>query len=249
MILAVDVGNTTVHFCTLVMEQGEWQYLHSRKYPTNGVSFPYFQDTSLDPQQFEGAVLCSVVPGKNKTLIHMLQKEIGKRPLVVSAALRSGLSLHIKKPEKLGTDRIADACGATVSFTLPLITVDIGTAITFNVVDSRKRFCGGAIAPGLDTAMQSLENKTAQLNSEILETPSHAIGTDTEECLQSGVIFGAASLIEGMTDRIEQELGEPAELVLTGGGSSYLDPLIRREHVTDPWLLMRGLAELYTLNS
>lgn len=248
MILAVDVGNTTVHFCTLKLEKDGWHFLHSRKYPTNGVSFPYFQDISLEPHLFEGAVLCSVVPKKEKTFVHMLKKEMGKQPIIVSAALESGLTLCVRKPEKLGADRIADACGASVSVPLPLITVDIGTATTLNVVDSKRRFRGGAIAPGLDTAMQSLENKTAQLNSEVLETPHHAIGTDTEECLQSGVIFGTASLIEGLTERVEQELGEPASLVLTGGGSSYLDPLIRREHVTDPWLLMRGLAELYTKN-
>lgn len=248
MILAVDVGNTTVHFCSIERYGSGFSFLNSQKYPTEGVSFPYFQDCGQDPRQFEGAVLCSVVPGKNQTLIRMLEKEMGTSPLVVSSDLDSGLKLCIKKPEKLGADRLADACGAAHSYPLPLLTVDIGTAITFNAVDDKGRFLGGAIAPGLDTAMQSLENKTAQLFSEVLETPSRVIGTDTEECLQSGVIFGAASLIEGMAGRMEQELGKRPTLILTGGGASYLDSLISREHVTDPYLLMRGLAELYQKN-
>lgn len=248
MILAVDVGNTTVHFCSIEPSESGYSFYHSQKYPTDGVSFPYFQDCGLNPKQFEGAVLCSVVPGKNHTLIRMLEKEMGIPPLVVSSDLDSGLKLCIKKPEKLGADRLADACGAAYSYPLPLLTVDIGTAITFNAVDEERRFLGGAIAPGLDTAMQSLENKTAQLFSEVLETPSHVIGMDTEECLQSGVIFGAASLIEGMASRMEEELGRKLTLVLTGGGAAYLNSLITREHVTDPYLLMRGLAELYQKN-
>lgn len=248
MILAVDVGNTTVHFCSIERSGSGFSFRNSQKYPTEGVSFPYFQDCGQDPRQFEGAVLCSVVPGKNQTLIRMLEKEMGTSPLVVSSDLDSGLKLCIKKPEKLGADRLADACGAAHSYPLPLLTVDIGTAITFNAVDEKGRFLGGAIAPGLDTAMQSLENKTAQLFSEVLETPSRVIGTDTEECLQSGVIFGAASLIEGMAGRMERELGKTPTLVLTGGGASYLDSLISREHVTDPYLLMRGLSELYQKN-
>lgn len=249
MILGIDVGNTTVHFCSIEKQgEGDYSFLHSQKYPTSGVSFPYFQDCSLDPHQFEGAVLCSVVPEKNETFLRLLTREMGTRPLVVSKDLNSGLTLQVKNPEKLGADRLADACGAFSSASLPVITVDIGTAITFNVIDGGGQFLGGAIAPGLDTAMQSLEKNTAQLFSEVLESPSHVIGTSTEECLLSGVVLGAASLVEGLTARIEEELGKSAALVLTGGGSSYLDPLIRRPHQTDPDLLMRGLAVLYEKN-
>lgn len=249
MILAVDIGNTTIHFCSIEKRGVDLRVLHSRKYPTDGVSFPYFRDCSVDPQVYQGAVLCSVVPEKTKTLTRMVENELKKRVLVVSSDLDCGLEICVKKPEKLGADRLADACGASVCVAAPFITVDIGTAITINAVNEKLQFIGGAIAPGLDTAMQSLENRTAQLFSEILVTPDHAIGTNTEECLQSGVVFGSAFLIEGLVKQMEKEIGTPAALILTGGGSAFLDPLIQREHVTDPDLLMRGLAEIYNRNS
>ncbi len=249
MILTVDIGNTTANFCAVEKENGEYKVRSSFFYPSHGTSFPFLQDMDLEASDFEGAVLTSVVRERTDAFAELITHNLGKRPLIVSHTLNTGLSLDVKQPDRLGTDRIVDAVSASEKYPLPAITVDAGTAVTFNVISKDRVFLGGAIAPGLETSMKALETRTSQLQASLLEEPQHVIGKDTGECMQSGVIAGTASLIDGMCTRFTEELEEPATVILTGGGASFLHPLLRTDHVWDPDLLIRGLAILYERNS
>ena len=146
-------------------------------------------------------------------------------------------------------DRLVDAAYAAANFPLPVITVDLGTATTFNVVDKDRVFRGGVICPGLSTGLRALGERCAQLPQVHLGSPKKAIGTNTESCMLSGSVLGTAVLIDGMVQRIEEELGSPATLVVTGGLAKYVTPLCRHPLAYDPELLMKGLALLYQLNS
>ena len=149
----------------------------------------------------------------------------------------------------VGKDRLVDAAYAAANFPLPVITVDLGTATTFNVVDKDRVFRGGVICPGLSTGLRALGERCAQLPQVHLGSPKKAIGTNTESCMLSGSVLGTAVLIDGMVQRIEEELGSPATLVVTGGLAKYVTPLCRHPLTYDPELLMKGLALLYQLNA
>ena len=142
-----------------------------------------------------------------------------------------------------------DAAYAAANFPLPVVTVDLGTATTFNVVDENRVFRGGVICPGLSTGLRALGDRCAQLPQVHLGSPKSAIGTNTEKCMLSGSVMGTAVLIDGMVQRIEEELGRPVTLVVTGGLAKYVTPLCRHPLTYDPELLMKGLALLYQLNA
>lgn len=248
MILAVDIGNTTVRFCSVSRQGAEFQVENSIRYPTDGFAFPYFADAGLSPDLFEGAVISSVVPSRTALLTDLLSDAMGKPPLVVTSETDFHMPCAVKHPDRLGTDRLVDACYAKMVYPLPLITVDAGTAVTLNAVDRDGRFLGGAIAPGLELAMGSLHEHTAQLSSEVLSAPEHVIGTDTRECMLSGVVAGTAGLVEGLVRRMSEEMGEGTSVVLTGGGSRYFMPFLTIPYHYEPDLQMKGLAMLYLWN-
>ena len=133
-----------------------------------------------------------------------------------------------------------DAAYAAANFPLPVVTVDLGTATTFNVIDENKVFRGGVICPGLSTGLRALGERCAQLPQVHLSSPKSAIGVDTEKCMLSGSVLGTAVLLDGITQRIEEELGRPATLVVTGGLAKYVIPLCRHPLTYDPELLLKG---------
>ena len=151
--------------------------------------------------------------------------------------------------ESVGKDRLVDAAYAAANFPLPVITVDLGTATTFNVVDENRVFRGGVICPGLSTGLRALGERCAQLPQVRLSSPKAAIGVNTESCMLSGSVLGTAVLLDGITQRIEEELGRPATLVVTGGLAKYVTPLCRHPLTYDPELLLKGLALLYQMNA
>lgn len=198
---------------------------------------------------FEGAVLTSVVPQLTGALAACARHYTGKDPVIVGPSIRTGLTMGVPDPEAVGKDRIADAAYAAANYPLPVVTVDLGTATTFNVVDGDRVFRGGVICPGLSTGLRALGDRCAQLPQIHLARPRHAIGTTTAECMLSGSVMGTAVLLDGMVQRIEEELGSPVTLVLTGGLAKYVAPLCRHPLTYDPELMLKGLALLYELNS
>ena len=256
MILAIDIGNTTValggikdgRVCfvahmdtvrtrTAAEYRAEMEKVFSRRrHPER-------------PVRFEGAVLTSVVPQITGALAECARHYTGKKPVIVSPEICTGLTMGVPDPHAVGKDRIVDAAYAAANFPLPVITVDLGTATTFNVVDENRVFRGGVICPGLSTGLRALGERCAQLPQVHLSSPKNAIGTNTESCMLSGSVLGTAVLLDGITARIEEELGRPATLVVTGGLAKYVTPLCRHPLTYDPELLLKGLALLYQLNA
>ena len=257
MILTVDVGNTTVRLCGIDKTAGEYTVSFSVKMDTElrKSADAYLADfkrlltrEGVELGQIEGAVLCSVVPKLIDALYSCLRTLIGREVVVVTFKSDTGLKIDLPAPERVGTDRLADAAWAAARYPLPVVTVDMGTATTFNVVDENGVFLGGVIAPGLDTGARALADCAAQLPKIDLSTPDHVIGKNTVECMLSGAVVGAAAMIDGITARIEQELGKPVTLVLTGGLARFVEPLCSHPHSYDPDLLPKGMALLYEKN-
>ena len=229
MILAIDIGNTTVALggikdgrVCFVAHMDTVRTRTAAEYRIEMEKVFAHRRHPEKPIRFEGAVLTSVVPQ-------------------ITGALPD--------PHAVGKDRLVDAAYAAANFPLPVITVDLGTATTFNVVDENRVFRGGVICPGLSTGLRALGERCAQLPQVRLSSPKAAIGVNTESCMLSGSVLGTAVLLDGITQRIEEELGRPATLVVTGGLAKYVTPLCRHPLTYDPELLLKGLALLYQMNA
>ena len=242
MILAIDIGNTTVALggirdgrVCFVAHMDTVRTRTAAEYRAEMEKVFSHRRHPEKPIRFEGAVLT--------------RHYTGKKPVIVSPDIRTGLTMGVPDPHAVGKDRLVDAAYAAANFPLPVVTVDLGTATTFNVVDENKVFRGGVICPGLSTGLRALGERCAQLPQVHLSSPKSAIGVDTEKCMLSGSVLGTAVLLDGITQRIEEELGRPATLVVTGGLAKYVIPLCRHPLTYDPELLLKGLALLYQLNA
>lgn len=256
MILAIDAGNTTVALggirdgrVCFVARMDTVRTRTAAEYRAEMEKVFSHRRHPERPLRFEGAVLTSVVPQITDALAECARHFTGKRPVIVSPEIRTGLTMGVDEPHAVGKDRLVDAAYAAAKFPLPVVTVDLGTATTFNVVDENRVFRGGVICPGLSTGLRALGERCAQLPQVHLGSPKSAIGTNTASCMLSGSVMGTAVLIDGMTQRIEEELGKPVSLVVTGGLAKYVTPLCRHPLTYDPELLMKGLALLYELNA
>lgn len=256
MILAIDIGNTTVALggikdgrVCFVAHMDTVRTRTAAEYRAEMERVFAHRRHPEHPMRFEGAVLTSVVPQITGALAECARYYTGgKKPVIVSPEIRTGLTMGVPDPHAVGKDRLVDAAYAAATYPLPVITVDLGTATTFNVVDENRVFRGGVICPGLSTGLRALGDRCAQLPQVRLGAPRAAIGTNTESCMLSGSVLGTAVLLDGMAARIEEELGRPATLVVTGGLAKYVIPQCRHPLVYDPELLMKGLALLYRLN-
>lgn len=258
MILTIDIGNTTVSLGGVEKTpQGGYFVRFMERLDTNcswGVSEyasgirRVFERQSLRPDNFEGAVISSVVPHIVEALRESTRQIIGKEPMLITAESNTGLTIDLPEPEKVGRDRLVDAAWAAAHFPLPAVTVDLGTATTFNVIREGGVFCGGVIATGLDTGLQALADRAAQLPKIELCVPMRIIGRNTTESMLSGAVAGTAAMLDGIVRDIEEELGEPVTFVITGGTAKYVEPLVRHPHTYDPEMLLKGLAFLYERN-
>ena len=259
MILAIDIGNTTV---TLGGVRTAPQQAYSLEFTARidinhtwsasqyeSAIEQLFEDKNLSPSDFRGVIISSVVPSVLTLLQECVRNLFGTEPLLVTSESDLGMTFSIPEPEKVGRDRLVDAAWAAAHYPLPVITVDLGTATTFNVVDENRVFRGGVICPGLSTGLRALGERCAQLPQVRLSSPKVAIGVNTESCMLSGSVLGTAVLLDGITQRIEEELGRPATLVVTGGLAKYVTPLCRHPLTYDPELLLKGLALLYQMNA
>ena len=239
MILAIDIGNTTVALGGI--KDGR-------------VCFVAHMDTVRTRTAAEYRIEMEKVFAHRRHPEKPIRFECaryytGKKPVIVSPEIRTGLTMGVPDPHAVGKDRLVDAAYAAANFPLPVITVDLGTATTFNVVDENRVFRGGVICPGLSTGLRALGERCAQLPQVRLSSPKAAIGVNTESCMLSGSVLGTAVLLDGITQRIEEELGRPATLVVTGGLAKYVTPLCRHPLTYDPELLLKGLALLYQMNA
>ena len=254
MILAVDIGNTNV---VLGCMEGE-QILFLERMATDrrATEMEYLvrirsvlKYRDIDPAKLEGAIICSVVPIVTMNIRPAVEQLTGKQAVVVGPGLKTGLRINIDNPGALGADRVADAVAAVNLYSVPLITIDMGTATTIGVVDETKTFIGGMIVPGVMVSLNALAGGTAQLPHISLDPPKHAIGRNTVECMQNGIIYHNAAGVDGMIKHIEAQLGKKCTVVITGGLSNVIAPHCKHEMIHDPELLLKGLMILYRKNA
>ena len=253
MILAVDIGNShTVVGCIQDLD-----IVYIARIETNPLKTEYefaatlkqlFDFEKIDYMNFEGAIVSSVVPPLTHTLKTAIKMLTGITPLIVGTGLKTGLNILIDNPAQLGSDLVVGGVAALASYKLPIIIFDLGTATTISVIDEKSNYLGGAIAPGMQLSLSALVSGTSQLPKVSLESPKKCIGTNTIDCMQSGSILGTAAMVDGMIDRIEEELGGKASVVATGGIAKIIIPHCKREIVYDEDLLLRGLAIIYQKN-
>lgn len=254
MVFAVDIGNSNI--CVGGLEEAQVRFTARMVTRPRCTGDEYAAELKfllgrlgVKPADCEGVIVCSVVPALTKTLADACTRLTGLRCLMVSPALKTGLTFAVDEPERVGRDRIADAAAAAAHYPLPCMTVDLGTATTYNVISARREFLGGFILPGVQTSLRAISSGTAQLPPISPDTPEHLIGRSTVECLNNGAMFGTAAMMDGLAARVEAELGAPLTVVATGGLAPCILPCCTRPVIYDADLLFRGLALLYAENA
>ena len=253
MLLAIDIGNTNVALGVFEGEQlrATWRLATgvnkmADEYAALLLNLLHHQ--GLDTSDIKEVALCSVVPPLLGTFEELLERYFHISPLVVGPGVKTGVRIRMDNPREVGTDRIVNTAAAHHLYSGPIIVTDLGTATTFDTVSKEGEYLGGAIAPGIVTAAEALFMRAAALPRVELVRPTHAIGTSTIAAMQSGIVFGYVGLIEGIVARIQQELGEKATVVATGG---YAELMARETAVIDrvnPDLTLIGLRLIYMMN-
>jgi type III pantothenate kinase len=210
---------------------------------------PLHLSASLTAAVWDGVALVSVVPELTTTFQELCRRYYGIDPLVVGPKVKTGMPIRYDDPRALGTDRLVVAVAAKAKYGAPVIVVDFGTATTFNAVNRAGDYVGGAIAPGLNLAVDALHQSTAQLPRVDLVMPPGAIARNTIHAMQSGILLGYVGMVEGMVARMRSELGEPnAPVVATGGLVEILAPTTRVIDQVDRDLILHGLRIIFEMN-
>lgn len=253
MILVLDAGNTNIDIGCI--ENGEVRSVDRMETSRRRSASEYavtleciLRLNGRTPKDFEGAVIASVVPIVTEPLCLAVKRLTGLDALVVGPGIRTGLNIGLDEPDSIGADLVAAAVAALQDYPMPCAIFDMGTATTISVLDKTGKFLGGAVMPGLGISMDALSCITAQLPHVSLEAPKKCVSSNTVDCMKSGAVFGYASAVDGMLDRIQAELGTPVAAVATGGLASKIVPWCRHRIETDAGLLLRGLWYIWEKN-
>jgi type III pantothenate kinase len=204
--------------------------------------------TMSTPPRVEGAILASVVPTLDMPVREAVKNYFSVDCIRVNAFLDLDMEIRYDAPHEVGADRIVNAVGGRHKYGVPLIIVDYGTAITFDVVSEGGAYLGGVIAPGLVTGVQALFSRAAKMPQVSLELPPSVIGRNTNESTQSGILHGNAGLTEYLIEKIRAELGVKAKVVATGGHADLMASISKSIEHVDQWLTLDGLRGIYERN-
>ncbi len=254
MILAIDAGNTTIVLgCidgdkVLFMERLTTKLKRTRSEFTIDI-MSILRLHNVSTEEITGAIVSSVVPQIVQDIVDSVKNLVGVDALLVGPGIKTGLNIAIDNPAQLGSDLLADGVAASAKYGTPVIVIDMGTATTLSLVDEGNRYVGGIIMPGVVTSFDALVSNTSLLQSVSINAPEHILGTNTIDCLKSGMIYGNASTIDGLIDRIEAELDRSMTIVATGGLAGKIIPYCRHKIILDEELLIYGLKVLYDKNT
>lgn len=251
MILAVDIGNSTVVMGLI----NNSELIASRKTVTDisELEVNYKEEIktllkshSISESKIEGAIISSVVPLLTDILREAVCDIFKLEPITVNSESITGIDIITDNPSQLGSDRIADATAGINEYGAPLVIIDMGTATTISIINQDKQFLGGLILPGVRTSLNSLINNTSQLPRIKLGTPSERIiGTNTVSSIENGIVYGTAAQIDGLIQRISNELDFDPKIIATGGNAGAVIPYCKSKIIYDKNLLLKGLYIIY----
>ena len=253
MILVIDIGNSNI---VIGGVEGDEIVFEARvRTETTKTSDQYCVDLKIlldvyriDTATIEGSIIASVVPQVLNSMQTAVKKLTGLQSLVVGPGLKTGLNIRLENPSQTGADLVVGCVAALKEHKPPMIVIDMGTATTMVVLDETGALVGGSISPGIKISMDALTERTALLPGLQLDQPKRTIGRNTIDCMRSGIMTGSACMIDGMIDRMEEELGQKTTVIATGGIAKFILPLCKKEIVYDKDLLIKGLVAIYRDN-
>jgi len=253
MILVIDIGNTNIVLGCFDGDKVVFRERVSSSQKATDLEYAVSIKTALEMNRISldkvsGVIMSSVVPSITNTFKRAIEKLCGIKPLVVGPGIKTGLSILIDNPAQLGSDLVVDAVAGINEYPVPQIIIDMGTATTFSVIDNKKNYIGGMITTGMSVSTDALIGRTAQLPKIAFDKPKRLIGKNTVDCLQSGIMYSTACSIDGMIERIEEELGEKCTVIATGGLANLITPLCKRKIILDEDLMLKGLINIYKRN-
>lgn len=253
MLLVVDVGNTNISFG--VFDGAVLQH-HVRSESARARTADEYAVLvrqmlvlrGLDPARIDSAIIASVVPALTDTMVTLVRRAFGCEALVVGPGIKTGMSILYENPREVGADRIVNAVAAYEWAKGPVIVVDFGTATTFDCVTPKGEYLGGVIAPGVQISAEALFSRAARLHRVEFAVPPRVVGRNPGHSMQSGIVYGYAGLVDGLVQRLTDELGYTSRVVATGGLARLIAPLTKTiEHVDDD-VTLTGLRIIYERN-
>ena len=253
MVFTIDIGNSNIVVGTVNRQGVLFVERMSTDHKKTELEYAILLKSAMEihgitTNEIKGCIISSVVPPVTSVINRSLENLTGEKAMVVGPGIRTGLNIKIDNPAQLGSDLVVDAVAGIAEYPLPLIIIDMGTATTMSAIDAAGNYLGGVIIPGVRVALDSMVSRTAQLPRISFEAPKKAIGKNTIECMKSGSVFGSASMLDGMIDRLEEELGQDATVVATGGIAPFITPHCKHKIVCDDTLLLKGLYLIYNKN-
>lgn len=253
MILAIDIGNTNIVVGCIDEQKTYFIERVSTDRSKTELEYAIVIKNVLDifkmsPKELEGGIVCSVVPQITQIVKLAAEKILKKEVMVLGPGVKTGLNIMMDNPGQLGADLVADAVAGLKEYSVPFIVIDMGTATTVSVVNGKKQYIGGMILPGIGISLDALTARASQLSGISIDAPKHVIGRNTIECMKSGVLYSNAAAIDGIIDRVEEELGEKATVIATGGLAKKIVSHCKKDIILDEDLLLKGLLIIYEKN-
>jgi type III pantothenate kinase len=253
MLLVVDVGNTQTHFGTFRGDEliEHWRFATVRTSTSDELGAALrnlLELRGVGLADLTASIVSSTVPQLEPEWLAMANHYLGHRMLAVGPGIRTGMPIKIDNPRELGADRLVNAVATYERLGGPCISVDFGTAVNFDVVSAQGEYIGGVLMPGVEISLDALTSRGAKLPRIDLVAPRRAIGKGTVDAIRSGVVFGFASAVDGLLERIQEELGEEAQTIATGGLADLIVPHARTLEQIDPFLTLEGVRLIWERN-
>lgn len=254
MLLVLDIGNTNIKLGVFNGNRlaASWRMSTDRTRTSDEYGqmlMTLMEHENLSPKDMDGVIFSSVVPAINFTIEHMLTYYLEKKPMIVGPGIKTGLNIRLDDPRELGADMICDAVSAYRRYGGPCIVMDFGTATTIMAVTEKGEFLGGAICPGVKVALDALTQRAAKLPNIELEFPNRAIGRNTVNCMQAGLLYGYVGQVEYLIANFKREMECPeAKVIVTGGMSREIAKMAPSIQIVDSLLTLEGLRLIYNNN-
>ncbi len=244
MISFIDIGNTNIVISFL---DNEKMYRIKTKKDASADEYAFFLDQYFN--NLEAVIISSVVPEINNAFCEYFTSRFNINPTYITPGIKTGIKIKADNPKEVGSDLICDTVGAVSTYSDTCLVIDLGTATKFIYIEN-KSLKGVAIAPGMETGKKSLISRTSLLLEMTLETPSSVLGSNTITAMKSGLVYGHSAMIDGMIERIKEEVGNKyLKIIITGGLAKLVEPLLKEKVIRDDYLIFRGLKSIYLLNN